>query len=186
MQSGKPAASGGRVELLDELLPVELELVPLMVLLLPVVVLGVSLRTCFVTLSQHFAVPVAALGEVVVVENVWAAAIPILPTSIAAAITPIPVIRMRRVLPYCGVVRRGVAVTYSEQERPRPVPSGRVTKKDPRGGSSAVMASLAYGQPASGRGERGDQASAARDPVLLCASAMIPPSQIEDAADAGR
>ena len=100
MQSGKPAASGGRVELLDELLlPVELELVPLMELLLPLVVLGVSLRTCFVTLSQHFAVPVAALGEVVVVEDVWAAATPILPTSIAAAINPTPVIRMRRILP---------------------------------------------------------------------------------------
>ena len=100
MQSGKPAASGGRVELLDELLPVELELVPLMllVLLLPVAVPGVSLRTCFVTLSQHFAVPVAALGEVVVVEDVWAAATPILPTSIAAAINPTPVIRMRRIL----------------------------------------------------------------------------------------
>ena len=98
MQSGKPAASGGRVELLDELLPVELELVPLMLLvLLPLVVLGVSLRTCFVTLSQHF-VPVAALGEVVVVEDVWAAATPILPTSIAAAINPTPVIRMRRIL----------------------------------------------------------------------------------------
>ena len=70
-----------------------------MLLLLPLLVLGVSLRTCFVTLSQHFTVPVAALGEVVVVEDVWAAAIPILPASIAAAITPIPVIRMRRILP---------------------------------------------------------------------------------------
>src|SRR5438477_10543549 len=100
LQSGKPAASGGRVELLDELLlPVELELVPLMELLLPLVVLGVSLRTCFVTLSQHFAVPVAALGEVVVVVDVWAAAIPMLPASIAAAINPIPVIRMRPILP---------------------------------------------------------------------------------------
>ena len=112
MQSGKPAASGGRVELLDELLPVELELVPLMllVLLLPAAVPGVSLRTCFVTLSQHFAVPVAALGEGVVVEDVWAAATPMLPASIAAAITPIPVIRMRCILPYCGVVRRSVAL----------------------------------------------------------------------------
>ena len=92
MQSCKPAASGGFVELLVEPVPVEPVLVPLM--LLPEVVLGVSLRTCLVTLSQHFAVPgAAALGEVVVVE-VWAIAIPMLPASAAAAINPIPVIRM--------------------------------------------------------------------------------------------
>lgn len=101
MQSGRPAASGGRVALLDELLPVELELVPLMLLvLLPLLVPGVSLRTCFVTLSQHFTVPEAALGEVVVVVvDVWAAAIPMLPTIIAVAINPTPIIRMRRILP---------------------------------------------------------------------------------------
>ena len=69
--------------------------------LLPVLVLGVSLRTCLVTLSQHFIAPgEAALGEDVVVE-VWATAVPMLPASIAAAISPIPVIRIRRVLPRC-------------------------------------------------------------------------------------
>jgi hypothetical protein len=72
-------------------------LAPALLLVLPVV-LGVSLRTCFVTLSQHFTDPgAAALGEGVVVE-VWANAIPMLPASIAAAISPIPVIRIRRVL----------------------------------------------------------------------------------------
>jgi hypothetical protein len=66
--------------------------------LLPELVLGVSLRTCLVTLSQHFIAPgAAALDEGVVVE-VWATAIPMLPASIAAAISPIPVIRIRRVL----------------------------------------------------------------------------------------
>ena len=107
MQSSKPAASGGLVaELEVEPAPVELVLLlPLMglvLVLLPVLVLGVSLRTCFVALSQHFIEPgEAALGEVVVVE-VCAVAIPILPASIAAAINPIPVIRMRRILPGCG------------------------------------------------------------------------------------
>jgi len=72
------------------LLPLVL-LVPLPVLVVP----GISLRTCLVTLSQHFTVPgAAALGEGVVVE-IWATAIPMLPASIAAAISPIPVIRMR-------------------------------------------------------------------------------------------
>ena len=55
---------------------VELVLVPLM--LLPV--LGVSLRTCFATASQHFpaaVVVVVALGDVVlVVVDVWATARP--------------------------------------------------------------------------------------------------------------
>ena len=65
--------------------------------LLPLLVLGVSLRTCLVTLSQHFIAPgEAALGEGIVVE-VWATAIPTLPASAAAAINPIPVIRMRRI-----------------------------------------------------------------------------------------
>ena len=103
MQSGKPAASGGFVaELEVEPAPVELVLLPLMLLvLLPELVLGVSLRTCLVTLSQHFIAPgAAALGDGVVVE-VWATAIPMLPASIAAAISPIPVIRIRRVLPRC-------------------------------------------------------------------------------------
>ena len=103
MQSGKPAASGGFVaELEVEPAPVELVLLPLMLLvLLPELVLGVSLRTCFVTLSQHFTAPgEAALGEGVVVE-VWATAIPMLPASMAAVISPIPVIRIRRFLPRC-------------------------------------------------------------------------------------
>ena len=86
-----------------EAAPVELLLVPLvLVLLLGLVlplVLGVSLRTCLVKASQHFIAPgEAALGEGVVVE-VWATAIPMLPAIIAAAISPIPVIRIRRVLP---------------------------------------------------------------------------------------
>jgi len=109
LQSGKPAASGGfiaEVEVepapVEVVLPVELVLLPLrgLVLLLELV-LGVSLRTCFVTLSQHFIEPgEAALGEVVVVE-VWAPAIPMLPASIAAAINPIPVTRMPYP-PSCG------------------------------------------------------------------------------------
>ena len=99
MQSSKPAASGGFIaELEVEPAPVELVLLPLMglvLVLLPELVVGVSLRTCLVTLSQHFAeLGEAALGEVVLVE-VWAAAIPTLPASIAAAINPIPLIRMR-------------------------------------------------------------------------------------------
>jgi uncharacterized membrane protein len=100
-QSGKPAASEGLVGLAVGAAPAELVLVPLMLLvLLPVLVPGISLRTCFVALSQHFTVG-AALGEVVVVE-VWATAIPTLPTSIAAAINPVPVIRMRRIPCSCG------------------------------------------------------------------------------------
>jgi hypothetical protein len=76
-----------------------------------VLLLGVSLRTCLVTLSQHFTVPKeAALGEVVVVD-VWAVAIPIPPASIAAAISPILVIRMRRTLLVADESRRALAVT---------------------------------------------------------------------------
>jgi len=95
VQSGNPAASGGRATVeeaepaADELVPV-----PLVLELLPLVVLGaVWKRTCLVPLSQHFAVPEAAPGEVVVVE-VWAATIPTLPATRAAAINPIPVIRI--------------------------------------------------------------------------------------------
>jgi hypothetical protein len=67
-------------------------------LLLAPPVLGVSLRTCLVTASQHFPVVVVVVvrGEVVVVVDVWAIASPMLPASMAAAIIPIPVIRMRR------------------------------------------------------------------------------------------
>ena len=86
-----------------EPLAVELVLLVLVLglVLLPLLGLAVSLRTCLVTLSQHFIAPgEAALGEGVVVE-VWAAAIPMLPASIAAAISPIPVIRIWRVLPRC-------------------------------------------------------------------------------------
>lgn len=102
MQSGRPAASGGFVALLVEPVAVELVLVPLILLVLLPLVLGVSLRTCLVTASQHFpavVVVVVVRGEVVVVVDVWAIASPMLPASMAAAITPIPVIRMRRILP---------------------------------------------------------------------------------------
>jgi len=73
LQSGRPAASGGFVALLVEAEPVavELLLLPLMVLL-PLLVLGVSLRTCLVTASQHFPALVVVVapgaGLVVVVE----------------------------------------------------------------------------------------------------------------------
>jgi hypothetical protein len=80
------------------LVDVEPVLVPLIVLL-PVLVLGVSLRTCLVTASQHFpalVVVVVALGEVVVVVEVWAIASPMFPANMAAAITPNPVIRIAR------------------------------------------------------------------------------------------
>ena len=85
-------------------------LAPVLLLLVLPVVLEVSLRTCFVTLSQHLMVPgEAALGEVVVVD-VCALAIPIAPASIAAAINAVPVIRMWRILSEFqispGVVRR--------------------------------------------------------------------------------
>jgi hypothetical protein len=56
--------------------------------LVPLLALGVSLRTCFVTLSQHrIVLDEIALGELVVLE-VWAAAIPMLAVSIAAATSP--------------------------------------------------------------------------------------------------
>ena len=113
LQSGRPAASGGFVELLVEGEPVAVELVllPLIVLLPllvlpPLLTLGVSLRTCFVTASQHFpllVVVVVERGEVVVVVEVCAAAIPMLPASMAAEISPIPIMRMRRILPSCGL-----------------------------------------------------------------------------------
>ena len=78
---------------------------------LPLLVLGVSLRTCLVALSQHFIAPgEAALGAVVVVE-VWATAIPMLAANTAAAINPIPVIRIRRVLLVADEARRVSAVT---------------------------------------------------------------------------
>ena len=76
-----------------------LGLVLLGLVLLPLLVPAVSLRTCLVTVSQHFIVVLedVALGEVVVVLGVWATAIPTLPASMAAAISPIPVIRMSAV-----------------------------------------------------------------------------------------
>ncbi|MBV9014797.1 MAG: hypothetical protein JO058_03985 [Alphaproteobacteria bacterium] len=83
-------------------------LLPVKLLVLPLLVLGVSFRTCLVTASQHFpalVVVVVALGEVVVVVDVWATASPMPPASMAAAITPIPVIRMRHFLPGCGLPR---------------------------------------------------------------------------------
>ena len=122
LQSGKPAASGGFVAELEVepavvelVLPVELVLLlPLRgVVVVPELVLGVSFRTCFVTLSQHFPeLEDVVLGEVVlgeVVVEVWAAAKPMLPTSIAAAINPIPVIRMRRILFVAGEPRRALS-----------------------------------------------------------------------------
>jgi hypothetical protein len=87
---------------------VEPVLVPVLLVLgfvlLPVLVLGVSFRTCLVTLSQHFTVAEdVALDEGDVVVEVCATASPKLPVSIAAAISPIPVIRMSAVsLPRCG------------------------------------------------------------------------------------
>jgi hypothetical protein len=79
---------------------VELVLLPALLLLglvlLPELVLGVSFRTCFVTLSQHFTLPgEVALDEGGDVEEVWATASPKLAVSIAAAINPVPAIRMR-------------------------------------------------------------------------------------------
>ena len=79
---------------------VELVLLPALLVLglvlLPEAVLGVSFRTCFVTLSQHFTLPgEAALDEGDVVEEVWATASPKLAVSIAAASNPVPAIRMR-------------------------------------------------------------------------------------------
>jgi hypothetical protein len=135
LQSGRPAASGGFVELLVDADPVVVELVllPLMVLL-PLLVLGVSLRTCLVTASQHFpavVVVVVALGVFVVVE-VWAEASPTVPANMAGAISAIPVIRMRGILPDCGLVwrarRRDIWATA-----PRPARSVccRVTKIGP-------------------------------------------------------
>jgi hypothetical protein len=95
------------------------------------------LRTCFVTLSQHFMLPgAAALGEVVVVD-VCAVAIPIAPASIAAAINAVPVIRMRRILSELqislGVLRRDLR----QREDGATVPPSRVTKKEPRRRSEA-------------------------------------------------
>jgi len=131
LQSGKPAASGGlAAELEVEPAVVELVLLPLIVLvLLPELVLGVSLRTCLVTLSQHFTEPGGAtLGEVVVVE-VWADAIPTVPASIAAAINPIPVIRMRRVLQVVDDPRRVLAATFGNRGGAMPFLFRRVIKR---------------------------------------------------------
>lgn len=100
MQSGNPAASGGFVVVE---LPVAVELVLLGLVLLPLLVLGVSVRTCLVNASQHFplvVVVVVELGVLVVVE-VCAIATPMLPASMAAVITPIPIIRMRY-FSWCG------------------------------------------------------------------------------------
>src|SRR5436190_24347251 len=85
--------------------------------LLPELVLGVSLRTCFVTLSQHFMLPgAAALGEGVVVD-VCALAIPIVPASIAAAINAVPVIRMRHILSELQLVPASSAATRRWRDR---------------------------------------------------------------------
>ena len=127
MQSGNPAASGGFVTL--ELEPVAVELVLLVVLLvlglvlLPLLGLGLSVRTCLVTASQHFSLVVTVvveLGEVVfVVVEVCATASPTLPASMAAAINPIPAIRIRYFLPdWVGAsVRRNLGKTTSNTGR---------------------------------------------------------------------
>ena len=97
MQSGNPAASGGLAALLVDAEPVVVDLVLVPLMLLPLVlVFGVALRTCLVTASQHLPEAAEVLGEVVVVE-VCATAIPTLPASIAAATSPIPVVRMWRI-----------------------------------------------------------------------------------------
>ena len=71
-----------------------------------------------------------SLGEGVVVD-VWAAAIPIPPASIAAAISPILVIRMRRTLLVADESRRPLAVTYANRSRRTPVPHQSRDKKGP-------------------------------------------------------
>ena len=74
-------------------------LVPVLVVLgpvlLPLLVLGASLRTCLVTLSQHLTLDDVALDDGEVVVEVCATATPKLPVSRAAAINPIPAIRIR-------------------------------------------------------------------------------------------
>src|SRR5262249_41226865 len=92
-------------------------------------VLGVSLRTCLVTLSQHFvALEDVVLGGVVL-EEVCAAAIPMLPASIAAAMNPIPVIRMRRILLVADEPRRAVAATFENGKSGKPFLAYCVSKK---------------------------------------------------------
>ena len=115
---------------------VELVLLPALLVLglvlLPEAVLGVSFRTCFVTLSQHFTLPgEAALDEGDVVEEVWATASPKLAVSIAAAINPVPAIRMRDP----SLVRRwrAFAITGRERQAVSAVPRRLVTKKARRG-----------------------------------------------------
>jgi hypothetical protein len=157
LQSSKPAASGGFVELLVEGEPVAVEfvLVPLMPLvLLPVLVLGDSLRTCLVTLSQHLPEEGAALGEVVVVE-VWATASPMPPArSAAAAIIPIPVIRMRRILLIAmGQFRRALPSLKATEAIEVGSFAGRVTKKGACRQSSAPP-SPALNPVATPNGER--------------------------------
>jgi len=142
LQSGNPAASGGLVAL--ELEPAEVELVLLPVLLvlglvlLPLLVLGVSFRTCFVTLSQHFTLleDVALDGGVVVV-GVCATARPKLPVSIAAAINPIPAIRMRHPS-LVGLGWRVFAITEGKRHHAPAVPRPSRDKKRPRHHSGAL------------------------------------------------
>jgi len=77
-----------------EPLAVELVLLVLGLVLLPLPVLGVSLRTCLATGSQHLIVLDELAPGAVVVLGVWAAATPIVAVSIVTAINPM-VIRMR-------------------------------------------------------------------------------------------
>jgi hypothetical protein len=129
LQSGNPAASAGLVALEVEPVDpavVELVLVPVLlvlgIVLLPLLVLGVSFRTCFVALSQHFTAPEdVALDEGGVVVEVCATARPKLPVSIAAAINPIPAIRMRHPS-LVGLGWRVFAITEGKRHRAPDVP----------------------------------------------------------------
>ena len=132
MQSGRPAASGGFVELLVEFEPVAVEAVLLpLIVLLPLLVPGVSVRTCLVTASQHFpalVLVIVELGEVVVVVGIWAIAIPMPPASIAAA-SPIPIIRMRRIPSWWQMMSGSIAVTEKNRVPRSPFLSSTVTKR---------------------------------------------------------
>lgn len=122
--------------MLDETAPLTDELVPLILPVLLLRVLGVSLRTCLVALSQHFVAPEGALGDVVVVE-VWAIAIPMLPATIAVAISPIFIIRILRIPAGCKCAMASLARTYGNRRCRGRVPGVLVTKRAPAAAGSA-------------------------------------------------
>src|SRR5262249_12427702 len=100
--------------------------------LLPLLVLGVSFRTCFVALSQHFTTPEdVALDEGGVVVEVCATARPKLPVSIAAAINPIPAIRMRHPS-LVGLGWRVFAITEGKRHHAPAVPRPSRNKEEPQ------------------------------------------------------